>query len=188
MNLATFHFKKLTFFSLLSFADLFLTYQLVQKTGGGVYESNPIANAWLSSYGWVGLVVFKVIAMSVLMCAAMLLALHRPHVAGEVLVFACFAVGGVVLYSGVLMNRMRAAEARHREAVGPVIVCTQNTGTPVPGALLAKYTKNRPQRLTAPGMIVLADNSSAGLVSNTSAPARTKNESRVSPLPVGLGK
>jgi hypothetical protein len=104
MSLATFHPKKLSIFAALSFADLLLTYQLLQKTGGSVYESNPIANAWLVSYGWAGLVVFKLIAIAVLVSVAGVLSLRQPRLAGEVITFACVAVGGVVLYSCSLMN------------------------------------------------------------------------------------
>jgi hypothetical protein len=104
MSLATFHPKKLSVFAVLSIADLLLTYQLLQRTGGSVYESNPIANAWLVAYGWAGLVVFKIIAITVLVSVASVLSLRQPRLAGEVLTFACVAVGGVVVYSCTLMN------------------------------------------------------------------------------------
>jgi hypothetical protein len=127
MNLTTFHPKKLFFFSLLSFADLFFTYQLLHKDGTSVYESNPIANAWLSSYGWIGLGVFKMIAMTVLVSVAMLLSLRRPRLAGEVLNFACFAVGAVVIYSCALLGGFIDRGERHWNGnVGPSLAFRQD--------------------------------------------------------------
>jgi hypothetical protein len=108
MSLATFHPKKLAVFAALSLADLVLTYQLLQQNGG-IYESNPIANAWLVSYGWAGLVVFKLIAITVLVSVAGVLSLRQPRLAGEVITFACVAVGGVVIYSCTLMNWLPSA-------------------------------------------------------------------------------
>jgi hypothetical protein len=112
MSLAAFHPKKLSIFAVLSVADLLLTYQLLQKTGGSVYEGNPIANAWLVAYGWAGLVVFKITAIIVLVSVAGVLSLRQPRLAGEVLTFACVTVGGVVVYSCTLMNWMHRGTDR----------------------------------------------------------------------------
>ncbi len=105
MNLATFHFKKLSVFVLLSLADLFLTSELLKNTEGSIYESNPLANAWLTSFGWTGLVVYKVIAMTVLMGVAVWLSVYKRRWAAEVLTFACVAVGMVVCYSCMLLSQ-----------------------------------------------------------------------------------
>jgi hypothetical protein len=98
-GLKALHLCKLSLFALLSVADLFMTWQLVQGSDGHIYESNPVARAWLASYGWVGLAVFKGLAMLMVGGAALYIALHRPRVAGRVLVFACGMTAAVVLYS-----------------------------------------------------------------------------------------
>jgi hypothetical protein len=90
---------KLFVYALLSATDLLLTYRLVQHTGGVVYESNPIANAWLHSYGWMGLAVFKLAAILLVAGVAIYVSRHRPATAARLLSFACCAVAGVVLYS-----------------------------------------------------------------------------------------
>jgi hypothetical protein len=95
----TFHPTKLVLFALLSVADLFMTWQLVQATDGKVYESNPVANAWLTSFGWVGLTIFKTLAMLLVALTAVYISFHRPKTGGRVLIFACTATFLVVAYS-----------------------------------------------------------------------------------------
>src|SRR5438105_1085430 len=50
-------------FMLLSMADLSLTWFLLTGSNGKIYESNPIAAAWLATYGWAGLVLYKVLGL-----------------------------------------------------------------------------------------------------------------------------
>jgi hypothetical protein len=76
-----------------------MTWYLVQGSGGHVYESNPVAGAWLESFGWAGLMVFKGLAILLVGGSALYISYHRPRVAGRVLVFACAVTAGVVLYS-----------------------------------------------------------------------------------------
>ena len=67
-------------FSILSVADLSLTWVLIEYSGGRVRESNPVAHAWLEAFGWHGLVWFKAITM--LVVAMVVLVLRRipaPH-------------------------------------------------------------------------------------------------------------
>jgi hypothetical protein len=98
------HPGKLLLFAGLSATDLILTYRLVEHSGGQVYEGNPIANAWLSSYGWAGLALFKLAAMLLVAGTATFISLSQPRKAGHVLRFACVALGSVVVYSCWLLG------------------------------------------------------------------------------------
>jgi hypothetical protein len=93
------HPGKLLLFVLLSMADLFLTWLLVTGTGGQVYESNPVANYWLASYGWLGLGVFKAGMVSVVSTLVLVISRYRPRTGERVLLFACSTLTVVVLYS-----------------------------------------------------------------------------------------
>lgn len=93
------HVSKLSIFAALSVADLFMTWTLVHGSDGRVYESNPFAGAWLASYGWVGLTVYKGLAMLLVGFSAVYVSLHRPRTGGRILTFACAATAAVVLYS-----------------------------------------------------------------------------------------
>jgi hypothetical protein len=99
MKLRIVHPTKLCLFLFLSLIDLFLTWRLLLQSHGQVYESNPIAEWWLSRYGWAGLVAFKMamaVAVAVLTTA---ISLARPRTGGRVLAFACTALLLVVAYS-----------------------------------------------------------------------------------------
>jgi hypothetical protein len=76
---------------------------------GQVYESNPIAEAWLSAYGWSGLVLFKLLIIVVVAAVASFVSLSRPRAGGRILTFACIAVAVVVAYS----THMRISEQMH---------------------------------------------------------------------------
>src|SRR5437879_6238677 len=89
----------LLIFGTLSFLDLALTYHLLQRGGGHVYESNPVANAWLSNYGWAGLALFKLLTMGLVIVVAVVLSARRPRAANSILTFACSTVALVVVYS-----------------------------------------------------------------------------------------
>jgi hypothetical protein len=99
MSLNIFHPVRLTLYTVLSVADLGLTYALIQQGEGEVYESNPIAEAWLSSYGWTGLALFKLAIILIVATVAAFVSLSRPRTGGHILTFACLAVALVVTYS-----------------------------------------------------------------------------------------
>jgi hypothetical protein len=83
----------------LSLVDLVLTWMLVQFSDGQVYEGNPLAGAWLSQFGWPGLVAFKLLALLMVSSVTVLIVRRRPLTGTRVLAFACLVMVGVVLYS-----------------------------------------------------------------------------------------
>ena len=93
------HPGKLLLFVSLSAADLWLTERLLAHGDGWFYESNPIANAWLHTYGWTGLVIFKATSMAVIMGLCLFISRSSPRASGRVLVFACSRLAVVVVYS-----------------------------------------------------------------------------------------
>ncbi len=99
MSASIFHPLRLSLYAVLSAADLGLTYALIRQGEGDVYESNPIAEAWLSAYGWAGLAVFKLVIVLIVAALAAFVSLSRPRTGGHILTFACLAVAGVVGYS-----------------------------------------------------------------------------------------
>ncbi len=104
----TLHLRKLILFKALSLADLVLTWHLLQHGKGNVYESNPIANAWLSWYGWIGLVIFKLVAVFFVACLCVVISFYRPRAGGRVLIFACSILAMVILYSCSLLGFTQA--------------------------------------------------------------------------------
>lgn len=114
------HFRRLAFFAVLSFLDLVLTCQLVQGNGGVVYESNPVAGAWLATYGWVGLVIFKVGMVALIALTALVISVYRPRTSARLLGFACGVTLAVVAYSFYLTQVMAGAahEFRVQDAAG----------------------------------------------------------------------
>ncbi len=98
-NIGALHPGKLILFASLSAVDLYLTNRLLQQSGGCVYESNPIASAWLASYGWPGLIAFKAVSMFLVITACSFISISRPRMGGMVLSFACTALAAVVIYS-----------------------------------------------------------------------------------------
>jgi hypothetical protein len=106
------HFRKLVFFVALSFADGFLTWQLLSHNDGRVYESNPIASAWLSAWGWSGLFLFKAATVLVVIGAALCITRSRPQTGGRLLSFGCLAVAAVVGYSCFLSGVVQGQGAQ----------------------------------------------------------------------------
>jgi hypothetical protein len=108
---------------LLSVADLGLTYALIQQGNGEVYESNPIAEAWLNSYGWTGLALFKLAIILVVAAVAVYVSLSRPRTGGHILTFACLAVALVVGYS----VHLSFSEVLHAKFIRSPIASAQPT-------------------------------------------------------------
>jgi Domain of unknown function (DUF5658) len=93
---------KLWLFLLLSAVDLAMTWILVHRSRGAIYEGNPIAAWWLSVAGWVGLTAFKAATVACVLGTCTLISAHRPHASGAILSFACCTLCGVIAYSAFL--------------------------------------------------------------------------------------
>jgi hypothetical protein len=96
------HLRKIALFVVLSMTDLYLTWRLLVDSHGKVYESNPVANWWLTSFGWPGLVCYKLFLVCFIVSVVLLISRFRPHSGGRFLGFACAVLTAVVLYSGSL--------------------------------------------------------------------------------------
>lgn len=83
---------KLAVFALLSVCDFVITYLLVSRSGGHVYESNPVADQWLQQGGWIGLAAFKTIIVFSVSVIAIYIFYRRPRIAHDLLAIACGAV------------------------------------------------------------------------------------------------
>jgi hypothetical protein len=121
------HIAKLTLFNLLSGADLLLTWRLMRRGDGLVYECNPIASASLSCFGWAGLVAFKVAMVGIIGLLAILISIHRPRVSGRILVFGCVVTAAVVLYSCYLTHLVAVELADLQDEDAGALTDTQLT-------------------------------------------------------------
>jgi len=93
----------LCLFAVLSFADLSLTWFLLNYSGGKIYESNPIASAWLASYGWAGLIIYKIMGLFLVAGVATFISFRKPETGKRVLAFAICALTAVTVYSYYLL-------------------------------------------------------------------------------------
>ena len=99
-------------FVLVSLLDLFMTFLLLYFSNRGmmrnvVVESNPVAQYFLSGWGTLGLVWFKIGMVTLIVLAAQGVATRRPAVAQLVLNGATLFVGSVVVYSAYLLLQNR---------------------------------------------------------------------------------
>src|SRR5262249_34409238 len=113
LGAARLHYRKLMAFGFLSILDLLMTWRLVQASGGQIYESNPVASAWLSTYGWQGLILFKSCMVVLIGLVVLLISLHRPDYGGRILIFACSVTAAVVIYSFYLSQFVNPSNADH---------------------------------------------------------------------------
>ena len=99
-------------FVLISLLDLFMTFLLLYFSNRGmmrnvVVESNPVAQYFISGWGTMGLVWFKIAMVTLIVLAAQAIASRRPTVAQLVLNGAALFVGSVVVYSAFLLVQNR---------------------------------------------------------------------------------
>ena len=99
-------------FVLTSLLDLFMTFLLLYFSNRGmmrnvVFESNPIAQYFISGWGTLGLIWFKLAMVTIIVLVAQVIATKRPVVARFVLNGATLFVGCVVVYSGFLLVQNR---------------------------------------------------------------------------------
>jgi hypothetical protein len=102
MSVPAFPARKLALFALLSGADFCLTWHLLGRDQVDVYEKNPVAQWWLTHYGWLGLAGFKASALLLVALLGTLIYLRRPVTTHRLFGFGCVILTGVVLYSGYL--------------------------------------------------------------------------------------
>lgn len=81
--------------------DILFTTILINS--GSFYESNPIANMVLQSWGFEGMALFKLIIILFVMLIANVIANRKLGVSRAVLRLGTLIVGSVVVYSGFLM-------------------------------------------------------------------------------------
>ncbi len=99
-------------FVLISLLDLFMTFLLLYFSNRGmmrnvVVESNPVARYFISGWGTMGLVWFKIGMVTLIVLATQVVATRRPVVAQLVLNGATLFVGSVVVYSAYLLIQNR---------------------------------------------------------------------------------
>jgi hypothetical protein len=90
---------KLVAFVFLNACDLLLTYVLISRSRGTVYESNPLADQWLRHNGWIGLALFKLASVLVVAGLAAWVYRLRPQMAHDLVAIACGCVV-VAVFSG----------------------------------------------------------------------------------------
>ena len=99
-------------FVLISLFDLFMTFLLLYFSNRGmmrnvVVESNPVARYFISGWGTMGLVWFKIGMVTLIVLATQVVATRRPSVAQLLLNGATLFVGSVVVYSAYLLLQNR---------------------------------------------------------------------------------
>ena len=99
-------------FVLISLLDLFMTFLLLYFSNRGmmrnvVVESNPVARYFISGWGTMGLVWFKIGMVTLIVLATQVVATRRPSVAQLLLNGATLFVGSVVVYSAFLLVQNR---------------------------------------------------------------------------------
>jgi hypothetical protein len=103
---------KLALFAVLSLCDFVITYLLISRSQGQVYESNPVADQWLQQGGWVGLASFKVAIVVAVSAIATYIYYRRPRIAHDLLAVACGAVVvAVVTGSSIAMTKAETPNA-----------------------------------------------------------------------------
>ena len=86
------------FFILVNALDVFMTYVLLNH-GPEFQESNPLANSFLTRYGFKGMVYFKFIMVGFVTVVAQLIARTHPTTARWLLIAGSLVVSGVVIFS-----------------------------------------------------------------------------------------
>ena len=94
----------LSFFVVLSVADLVITKILLQQSGGAIYEANPLADLIIQNLGWGALTFFKFGMVSMVSAIVIYVAYYQPKTARRLLLFGCMLMTGVVGYSLCLMS------------------------------------------------------------------------------------
>ncbi len=101
---------ELSWFILVGALDVFMTYLILRYSAEGrtqnvLIEGNPIARWVLFNWGMKGMVIFKFIMIAVVACIAEVVGRYRPVVGRGLLTLGTLVVGGVVVYSFLLLQR-----------------------------------------------------------------------------------
>ena len=100
----------LAMLAVLSVADFVLTWNLLEREGSLVVESNPLAGRVLEAAGWLGLAAYKLILMTLIAVLALVIA-RRSLRSGELLLgFGCGAHAAVVITSTFLCIQPEGGE------------------------------------------------------------------------------
>jgi hypothetical protein len=129
MFVKTFCWLALGLYVTLSAVDFVFTFALIRLSDGMVYESNPIAAAFLDRHGWLGLAAFKLAGVLVFVVAVSMVMVRKRWVGAAVAAFGCGVLISVVSYSHQMLQ-----EARHE-------IATRNAGwgAPPPDPLQEPY-------------------------------------------------
>jgi hypothetical protein len=133
--------KWLLLYSSLSMGDFLLTSILLVRGNGQVYESNVIAAAWLDKFGWTGFAVFKLTATLVFVGACCCVAFRRPFVARKLATLGCCVVGGVLIYSSIVLFETKSdcdnPAQRRVSWIGPLDDSAEFTSVQSPVAVVS---------------------------------------------------
>lgn len=102
--------SELSWFILVGALDVFMTYLILRYSGEGrtrnvMIEGNPVARWVLSGWGIKGMVIFKFIMIAVVSVIAEVVGRQRPALGSGLLKLGTLVVGGVVVYSFLLLQR-----------------------------------------------------------------------------------
>lgn len=101
---------ELSWFVLVGALDVFMTYLILRYSAEGrtqnvLIEGNPIARWVLHKWGMQGMVIFKFIMIALVATIAEVVGQVRPNVGRGLLILGTLVVGGVVVYSVLLLQR-----------------------------------------------------------------------------------
>ena len=102
--------SELSWFILVGALDVFMTYLILRYSAEGrtqniLVEGNPLARWILQQWGIQGMVIFKFIMIGVVSVIAEVVGRFRPTVGRSLLQLGTLVVGGVVVYSFLLLQR-----------------------------------------------------------------------------------
>ncbi len=90
-----------SWFILANALDIFLTH-LILEFGGK--EANPIAKFFIDSWGYPGMIAFKLCLVAFVCVVAQVIAIKSIQSAGRLLIFGTLLVAAVVIYSAYLLS------------------------------------------------------------------------------------
>lgn len=101
---------ELSWFILAGALDVFMTYLILRYSAEGrtqnvMIEGNPVARWILHQWGMQGMVIFKFVMIAVVSVIAEVVGMKRPETGRYLLKLGTLVVGGVVIYSFLLLQR-----------------------------------------------------------------------------------